>query len=139
MREIGIGVFAAILIALSIWDFLTRKVPVVVLSGAVILAIIYHIISADINIFLILTGAGVGLLFCLLSRITRQRIGYGDGFTILFLGIFQGLWGILTTLCAAFILLLPAAMIKFMRKKRNSELPFIPFLAAGFILTMILN
>lgn len=82
-----------------------------------------------------LAVAGVGLLFLGISGLTGGRLGMGDGFMILALGTMLSMEKLLTVLmlgmmacaCYAGILLLA------FRKNRNTRIPFVPFLLAGYI------
>ena len=74
-------------------------------------------------------GAGVGILFLLVSKVTREGFGYGDSWAILALGIYLGLWGVLDVLVGTFCFLAVAALVCLTAKKmsRKHTIPFIPF------------
>ena len=84
-------------------------------------------------------GAGVGILFLLVSKVTREGFGYGDSWAILALGIYLGLWGVLDVLVGTFCFLAVAALVCLTAKKmsRKHTIPFIPFLAAGYLLSVL--
>ena len=71
--------------------------------------------------------------------ITREGMGYGDSWSILILGIYLGVWKLLEVLSTAFMLLGAAAVICLVGKKmsRKYRLPFLPFLAAGYLCSIL--
>ena len=75
----------------------------------------------------------------LVSKVTREGFGYGDSWAILALGIYLGLWGVLDVLVGTFCFLAVAALVCLTAKKmsRKHTIPFIPFLAAGYLLSVL--
>lgn len=124
-----------ILVSLSAEDICFRKIPVYTLVTGNLAALGYQIFIGKGDVWLISGGIGVGLLFLAVSRVTREGMGYGDSWTILILGIYLGIWELLEVLLAAFLILGAAAVICMGVKKmsRKYKLPFIPFLAAGYL------
>lgn len=78
-------------------------------------------------------GLVAGVCFLLASYLTCERIGYGDSIVISVLGITLGIWQLLEVLSVTFVLLGIFAGYCFVRKKWVKMLPFLPFLAAGYI------
>ena len=80
-----------------------------------------------------LAGLLPGIFLLILSKITREAIGYGDGLILLFIGLSLGFWecigifftGLLGVFLAALLILL------FFGRKKGLEIPFIPFLLTG--------
>lgn len=74
-----------------------------------------------------------GTLFLLLSFLTREKVGYGDGLLLLVLGLFVGFRSCLIDVCIGLICASAFALILivFRKAQRNSEIPFVPFLAIG--------
>ena len=91
------------------------------------------------DIWLILGGVGVGILFLAVSRFTGESMGYGDSWAILILGIYLGLWELLTALTGAFFLLAAVSAAGLAAKKMSKRLriPFYPFLTAGYLMSVI--
>lgn len=86
-----------------------------------------------------LAGAAPGCLLLLLSRVTDEAVGYGDGAALLVVGLFTGLSGALCVLMTALLLLCPVALLFLIWKKnRKMTLPFVPFLLAAYLLWLIL-
>lgn len=82
-----------------------------------------------------LGGAGVGILFFVVSKFTKEAIGYADSWMILLLGIYLGLWDILWLLSISLIISGIVAVILLIKFKysRKIAFPFIPFLAIAYI------
>ena len=111
------------LAGMSVTDVMFRKVPRELLILGGIGAVLYQCIFRDMDIWLLLGGAGVGCVFLLLSKVTEEGIGYGDSWGILVLGLYMGMWKVLGLLAGAFTLLLPAGLLLFMtgKLKRKSN------------------
>ncbi|MDD7388464.1 MAG: prepilin peptidase [Lachnospiraceae bacterium] len=86
------------------------------------------------------SGAVLGLLFLLISICTHERIGKGDGFLILGTGVYMGFWASFMIVFAAMLLVCIYGLFV-IKKKRGwkYEIPFAPFLAASYIMAVILQ
>lgn len=131
---IGMGMLSV----LSIVDIQFRKVPVEILAAANLAVLVYQIMFQREDLWLVLGGVAVGLVFLGISWVSRQKMGYGDSWAILILGIFLGLWGVLEVLAAAFLLLTLVSVVLLARKRmsRRLSVPFYPFLAAGYLISV---
>lgn len=130
-----------VLSVLSVGDIYFRKIPVYILIACNLAAMGYQIYIGREDVWLILGGIGVGILFFLISRVTREEIGYGDSWIILILGIYLGMWRLLEVLSTAFLLLSLTAVVclSVKRMSRKYKLPFIPFLAAGYLCSIFME
>lgn len=141
MCKISQIICMGIFLILSIADVRFRKVPsgILFLCGAA--AIIYQVVQRPMDLWLAAGGTGVGIAFLLLSRWTREGIGYGDSLAILVLGIYLGFWGLLEVLAGAFFLLLPVGILCLIRNRmsRKKTVPFYPFLAAGYLMSVLVK
>ena len=131
---IGMGMLSV----LSIVDIQFRKVPVEILAAANLAVLVYQIMFQKEDLWLVLGGVAVGFVFLGISWVSRQKMGYGDSWAILILGIFLGLWGVLEVLAAAFLLLTLVSVVLLARKRmsRRLSVPFYPFLAAGYLISV---
>lgn len=111
---------------LSIEDILEHQISMKWIGILGITGFIYSIWTKHIPVF------WLGILLLLFSYVTREQIGYGDGFLVLVLGM----WMDMGQLCN---MLFIAAIISFLTavclKKR--ELPFVPFLTVGYIIGVL--
>lgn len=139
MWTIGQFICMVVLAGLSIADIRSRRIPVYILISVNLAVLGYQLLIEKGDVWLIAGGIGIGVLFLLVSMVTREGMGYGDSWIILILGIYLGLWKILEVLLAAFFFLLAAAVICLSVKKmsRKYKLPFIPFLAAGYLFSIL--
>lgn len=116
-------------------DFKRKTIPLyllIVMSAVVGVSVIF---CNTESIWLRVGGAGLGILFFIVSRITKEAVGYGDSWLILLLGVYLGIEKALQLLFAA---TLGAAVVSlfylWMRHwKRNATLPFVPFLVVAYL------
>ena len=92
------------------------------------------------NIWMHIGGAGLGILFFIVSRLTKEAVGYGDSWLILLLGARLGIEKVLwllfvASLGGAFVSLLYLWMHRW---NRNATLPFVPFLTLAYLGVMFL-
>lgn len=132
MCKIIIGITFAVLILEAIWDWRKKEVPVLLLmamSGIAVLSMLCH----EVKFYWRVGGAIIGLIFILVSWLSKEAIGYGDSWTILNLGIILGFYKIIEiVLWAAFLAGISSLFLLWKRKwKRKNSLPFIPFLVAS--------
>lgn len=75
-----------------------------------------------------------GMILLIVSMITKQQIGYGDGMIILIMGLYIDIDDILSIVLSSFLLSSIAAIILMMvfKKKKNFEMAFSPFLLIGY-------
>lgn len=123
------------LIGCSWLDWVKRSIPVWLLSFASVVVGMFRICHWEKNTMLWLGGAGVGILFFVVSKFTKEAIGYADSWMILLLGIYLGLWDILWLLSISLIISGIVAVILLIKFKysRKIAFPFIPFLAIAYI------
>lgn len=88
-----------------------------------------------------IAGAGVGGLFIAISKLTRGKIGTGDGIIIALTGWIAGITLNLEMLLYSFLFLMIAAILLLVifhfNKKRT--IPFLPFYYSGFLLCMVFH
>lgn len=130
-RIVCLGILAVV----SVIDIKYKKIPMEILIAANIGALVYRLYQGE-NAVLAAGGAAAGAVFLIISRVTREGVGYGDSLGILGLGIYVGLWGLLEILAGAFFLLALCAVVVLAGKKmsRKCTLPFYPFLLAAYIM-----
>lgn len=141
MRMISDGIWLLLLILLSFLDIKDRQVPGCLLYGAGIYSLIYQVMSDGRDIFLIFGGIIIGCIFIFISKITEEGLGYGDSYGILMLGIYLGMWKILSVLLIAFSLLLCISILFMWKKRMNRKIaiPFFPFLTGGYFLFILMG
>ncbi|MBR4669717.1 MAG: prepilin peptidase [Butyrivibrio sp.] len=123
---------------LSVQDIRNREISakllmicaVISISGAVIGILSNNMSIIDVAISLL---PGAGLL--LLSFVTRQQIGYGDGLIALILGPALGIEILIIGLMAAFFGsgVFSLILLAVKKAKRKSRIPFVPFITLGTV------
>ena len=121
------------LIICTITDLKEKKIYVWFSVINFILAFLIHIFISDVKIILLVGGIIVGIIFYVISLVSKDAIGKGDGILILVLGCLVGIkkqieiliWAFL--ICTVFFIL--TMIIK--RKEFKKSVPFSPFLLLG--------
>lgn len=134
------GILAGYLLGLSIYDGKERRIPVMLLLAGAIGAGFWMLRKGlQGNILQCVLGLIPGLLLLVLAWSTGKA-GYGDGAVLAIVGAFEGyragvvIWGI--SLCAIAVFALVLLCLK--RVKRDTQLPYIPFLCGGYIVWIML-
>ena len=80
-------------------------------------------------------GAGLGILLLLTAFLTREAIGFGDGFLFCVTGIYLGFWENLNLLFSGAVLsaVILGAGILTKRVRLKDRVPLVPFLLLGFL------
>jgi leader peptidase (prepilin peptidase)/N-methyltransferase len=81
-----------------------------------------------------------GLVVLFLAWLTRETIGYGDGWVLLILGCFLPLVDIVNLCMIAITIagLVALFLILVLRKGRKAQMPFVPFLAVGYAMLILM-
>lgn len=124
------------LAVLAAEDIRKKEIPVLVILlfafGAILFRVFFkHILWNEIVMSLI-----PGSLFLLLSLLTKESIGYGDGLTVLVLGLWTGGWFAALTAGMGIILSGIYGVFCLMFQKRG-PIPFIPFLLFGMEVVLV--
>lgn len=77
-------------------------------------------------------GIALGLVFLVISKITKEQIGYGDSVVLILLGVSLELSEVIEVMTWAFSLCFLYGILYRVLLKKDS-IPFIPFLAIGYI------
>ena len=131
-----LGLCFIVLLALSAIDLKYKAVPDSLLYASVVLAVIYSLLF-DFNFDGIIAGAIFAFAFWLLGKIVwkikgQQALGEADIYIVAVMGAILGLsQGSLAILIGA-LLTIPAFAVA---NQKNYELPFVPFLALGLLIT----
>ena len=133
--------FAVYMSILAIMDIKWKKLSLAALMSGFIILTAGFLCGRNIHVMLLAAGAGVGIVFMVVSRVTEEAFGYGDSILILIMGGFIGFWNILSLLVAAFSMAALFSIFMLLRKKfhRKSAFPFVPFLTAAYIGGMIIG
>lgn len=139
LHLLSVSLLAGLLGICAFYDIRNHLVPVgLIFLGGIIGLVLYVLQYVDdrttFGIGSLLGGMAFGGIFCLLSKITKEKIGIGDGVLLVTSGIFLGFYQNMCMTLYAFFLVAFYSAILLLVKKVNSktELPFVPFLFLTF-------
>ena len=126
---------------LAITDIKEKAVPYVFLVVFGMIAVIYTVMRGEKEWINILYSLIPGVFLLMVSLCTKESIGYGDGWTVMALGLLLGAGACFITVCiglfvSAFFSLVLLVLHKVSGKSR---LPFLPFLTIGLGVLMIVQ
>lgn len=135
MEQAYMVLWSGCLLFLAIWDVKERKLSRWMLGTALLVAVLGFFLPGTSWLARGL-GVGIGILFCGISFISREGIGWADSLLLVLLGAALGGGRLLFMLGTALALLLAAALVLFLLRKvgRRDRLPFLPFLFIGFVI-----
>ena len=120
-------------------DIKSHSISIKVSLSATILIIITLFFSDRPYLSSIIYGLIPGIVLFILSYLTRESIGYGDGVIVSIIGIGLGFSKVIFICIIAFIVTaIVAIFLIIKRKSGKSTLPFVPFILCGFILELCL-
>lgn len=119
-----------LLAGLSAEDIKSREISVFKVLGSAGLAVLYRILSDQFSSQEIMGCLFPGALLLVLSFLTRESIGYGDGMAVIALGLWTGGWFTLAVVCTAIMLSGICGIICLVRRKKEM-IPFTPLLLLG--------
>lgn len=132
-----------ILTVLSIQDIKKKSLNCkTLLAAAVIIGLLvtgYSLYSKS-GVCIINGAVGVlpGILLIIISFATGGQIGKGDGITLMVTGMAVGIYNnIFIILCAFTAAGIFALVLYIIKKKGRYEIPFIPFVLAGYLIFLL--
>lgn len=116
-------------------DAVEQKIPLAVVWAGMIVAVCLKVWNGPEGLSIMALGLSLlpGLGFWMLGRITEEKVGYGDGWMLLMIGLY-------TDLPRCFLILLIGllaesfaglALLAFHRISKDQRIPFAPFLLLG--------
>lgn len=127
------------LLICTITDCRKREIPFIIVCIGIFTAFILHVAGmiSWTNPIAIGTAAIPGGFFWILSFVSKEKVGYGDGWLLLMIGMFVGYERCILTLMFALVLesLVALPLLVMHRIKKDGELAFAPFLLIGVGIT----
>lgn len=124
------------LLVLSAMDIKKKSVPLWLLGIGVInmfVILLTEGLGGGIDGWLLCRSMFPGAVFLVIAAAT-DKAGYGDGIVLIMLGLMSGTKVCLLALTAGLLLIaiFSGALLALRKVKRNSRIPFLPFLAVGW-------
>ncbi|MDE6213307.1 MAG: prepilin peptidase [Lachnospiraceae bacterium] len=124
----------------AVFDGLRKQIPLAVVWLGMLTAICLRLtgIMGEEGVTAALLSLIPGAGFFLLSFLTREKVGYGDGWVLLMIGLFSGFSRCFLILLIGLLLESMVAVVLLLLKKvkRDKEIPFSPFLLLGMGVTL---
>ena len=98
-----------------------------------------NLFAADALLWKNLWGILPGICVCVLSYVTRGGIGKGDGYLLCVSGLALGVEANLAVLFYGLLAagLFSGVLLVLRKVKRETKLPFVPFLCGGYLILLI--
>ena len=140
MCEIENVLMALVLVIMAYRDCRTKHISCLSLFIMTILVLVLRIALVEDSLWSTLGGVAVGIAFFLISKCSKESVGYGDCFLILLLGIFLGGKRLTEVVLVATLLTSIFSIVYCMFRgwKKNHTVPFVPFLAVAYVGVMFL-
>lgn len=122
-----------ILLVLGVIDIKKREIPIKVVVISCLIWILPLIINKNIRYGSLV----VSILIILFSIATRQAFGLADSIVLSLLALKVGIFNMFLIFLAADVMLLIFSGLRLCMKRRDRNLPFIPFIATTYLLAMI--
>lgn len=135
MKEIILGIWLGIEGGI---DFAYKEIPLWLSAVGGSLGIIFCI-AEERNVLTVAIACLPGIIFLGLAKVTKEVIGYGDGVILLVMGFYLPLQRILSVGMLAFLLagIVALVLLVVFHKKGSYQIPFLPFLAAAYVVDWI--
>lgn len=137
---IGYLLIYIFLVLLAIYDLKEQSVPVILIYLLWTVCAVIMILNPFIKIMNNLATGGVMTIICIIIyKLSKKRIGIADVKIIAGLSFALGYPMIFSQLFYSMFLAMIYGIVLMLRKKANSktEIPFLPFMAIGFVLNVI--
>ena len=133
---------AALLAYHSVFDLKRKYIPGKSLAAGVVLSCCWTLGRVMLGSqSWLASGIGLipGVVFLLLARASREQIGKGDAWELIYMGNWLGWSHCLTALGIALfgIFLVSVLLLILGRAGRNTRIPFVPFLFAGAVIRLL--
>ena len=130
-----------VLIICTITDLKERKIYSKYCFINIACALAVHIYNRDMFWGYLVGGVALGIVFVIVSIVSKEALGMGDAFMILTLGSIIGIKENFEILLWSFIICGVVSIIEVLLRKRklNSKIPFAPYLLAGSIAGLVME
>lgn len=135
-EKIGFSFALIFLAGLTGNDIRKRQIPVKKLLLFGIGAVLYLLYEPDFSMRECLINLMPGMFLLLLAVISKESIGYGDGFAVMIFGLWTNILFCMTVVCLALCMAgIFAAYL--LLQKRKIPIPFVPFILAAMEVILV--
>ena len=119
----------------SYFDLKDQEIPVNYLILFGMLGVVANMIGRYQSAWESLAGGCIGCVFLLVGWITKEAIGYGDGWALVILGVIKGWYGFIPIVFGAFLLsgIYGIWRLVGLKASRDETIPFYPFMLAASV------
>ncbi len=123
------------LIVNTVIDAKKRQISLVVTALIGICGLCWRILDASLFTTDVLLGLVPGLLWFIMAKATNESLGYGDAWVLIAAGFVLGGSDMLLMCSVAIFIagICALVLLTVFRKGRKYQMPFMPFLMAGYI------
>lgn len=128
--------FGIVFLICTAEDIRKKRVHLMLLMIMGVIAALDCALDQEVALWMRAAGMLAGSIFLLMSRVTHQQIGTGDGILLIIAGGYLGIFSFIEFVMYAFFIAALAAIVLLCIRKmdRKRKMPLIPFLFAGFLL-----
>ena len=132
-------IFIIFMAVCAIEDFKTKKIDLRILIGFIVSGMVIFIIRGENSALEGLLAVSVGGAFLAASLISHGKIGIGDGLFLIGAGLYLGFDNLTLMLVFGSVLsaIFAVVMVLLKKKGKGEEIPFVPFLAGGYVISAI--
>lgn len=137
--QLGNVLLLLILVIAAYQDIKEMKINIYIPIVSAGLGIAWRILVVNGTPNDILQGSLVGGICLMISWITNECVGLGDGLMLMVSGIFLGFWTNIIVLMLAFgmVGLVGLYMLAIKKKGRDYKMPFLPYLLAAYLCVLL--
>lgn len=135
MCKITDGIVFILLGIAGVVDWRKREIPMWLLAIMSVLILCFAVCCKNVGIWYRLAGVAFGIMFFVISKVTKEAVGYGDSWMILLLGAHLGILRALQVLFASSLISAVYALFYLWKHRwdKKATLPFVSFLAMAYI------
>lgn len=124
-----------LLLLAAVEDFKEKEIKLNYILAIVVIGISYLLLSPQKSIPDVIGGVALGLVMIVISILSDEQIGKGDGMIMAAVGIMVGFRTGLIMLCVASLIqsIISIIVLSTKRGNRHTALPFVPSLLIGYI------
>lgn len=119
----------------AVIDGIKREIPIAIVWIGIATAVILRAQGAigEESLLVVILSVIPGAMFWLISLVTREKVGYGDGWMLIMIGLFVGMWRCFLILLIGLVSesVIVLILLALQRISCDRRIPFAPFLLFG--------